>query len=533
MDISTIRSVTPQELPELCAKLRAYVLSTTATKAGHIASSLAVTELTVALHRLLDTPNDVLIWDVGHQAYVHKILCERGANFGQNRKFKGISGFPKRDESRFDAFGTGHSSTSISALAGMALGDINQGIQRKYVAVIGDGALTGGMAYEALNYIGSLGLNVTVVLNDNEMSIDPSVGALHMRQSYGEFFDALGWNYHHVINGNSVDELMAMLPEILSLKGPQLVHVKTQKTVIAEGPSGSKQFQDVFADELVAIAQQDAAVLAITPAMLSGSGLDQFQRAFPDRCFDVGIAEQHAVTMAAGMAASGAKPVVHLYSSFAQRAYDQIIHDVCLQNLPVVFCIDRAGLVGEDGATHHGAFDIAFLQTIPNLEILAPFDEPSLRASLRYALSKNGPVAIRYPKGAVPDSIISERDIEPIKLERGGKVVLCSFGKMTQIAMDLADLMSDSLAIDVIDMLSIKPLPNLDLSPYYIGITLEDGAVYNGAGVLLAQKHPNLKWTHFGLPDQFVEHGSNAELFSELKLDVQGILNQIKDGLES
>lgn len=400
-----IKSLAPEQLGLLANELREYVLQHVHDKAGHIKSSFGVAELSVALHYLLNTPEDVLIWDVGHQAYIHKALTGRLNQLPTIRQELGISGFPSREESPYDAFGTGHSSTALSALGGFAAADQLSGRTRKRVAVVGDGALTGGMAYEALNHLGELRADVLLVFNDNCASIDENVGALHQRQSYEDFFRSLGWQYTGPADGHQLPELLLPLQEALEQSGPRVLHVRTQKgrgyaPVLGSGEKANPAFQETLGQALDELAEKNPKLVVVSPAMISGAGLSGFQKRFPNRTFDVGIAEQHAVTFAAGLAAAGYRPICHLYSTFAQRAYDQIIHDVALQNLPVVFVLDRAGLVGEDGATHHGAFDLAFLRAIPNITLAAPAWPDELPALLNRALAANGPFVIRFPRSA-------------------------------------------------------------------------------------------------------------------------------------
>lgn len=397
--------MTPEQLGALANELREYILENVRDKAGHIQSSFGVAELTVALHHVLNTPEDVLIWDVGHQAYIHKALTGRLHQLPTIRSAGGISGFPAREESPYDAFGTGHSSTALSALGGFAAADSLSGRTRKRVAVVGDGAITGGMNFEALNHLGEQQADVLLVFNDNQTSIDNNVGALQKKGSYAAFFKSLGWSYAGPVNGHAVNELVPALKETLSNKGPWVLHVQTIKgkgyvQKLGSAEVANPAFQETLGQTLIELATTNSKLAVVSPAMISGAGLTDFQKQFPDRTFDVGIAEQHAVTFAAGLAAAGMRPVCHLYSTFAQRGYDQIIHDVALQKLPVVFVLDRAGLVGEDGATHHGAFDLAFLRAIPNLTISAPAWPDELPGLLKKALQADGPFVIRFPRSA-------------------------------------------------------------------------------------------------------------------------------------
>lgn len=556
-----LKTLPTAQLPQLCAELKRFVLETTAEKAGHIASSIAVTELTVALHFVFDTPTDILVWDVGHQAYIHKVITDRKNSFASNRKLGGLSGFTSRKESEFDPFGTGHSATSISAVGGFAQAAKLQNNQRKHIAVIGDGALTGGMAYEALNHLGATNLDVLVVLNDNEISIDPNVGALHQKQSYKDFFESLGWQYAGTADGHNTTDLVAALAAEKAKSGPRVLHVKTVKKSLAfwketlsieepstlnvqpstfnPQPSTTKLYQDIFADKLCDLAMADERIVAVTPAMLSGSSLTKFQEKFPQRTFDVGIAEQHAVTFAAGLAAGGQKPLIHLYSTFAQRGFDQIIHDVALQNLPVVFALDRAGLVGEDGATHHGAFDLSFLNGIPNLQILAPMTGAELERMLAYAFTQNSPVVIRFPRGSE-----APFRAEPLPLETGSfrvlktgvKTCVVSLGAIG-VAVEKALSSAEGENIGHIDLRFLKPWNDKKLaealSRYSTIFTAEEGAMRGGlrdAFSAWAQENlPHATVRGIGLPDQFVPHGSVEQLHASLMIDAEGIAAFMSD----
>ncbi|MDG2073287.1 MAG: 1-deoxy-D-xylulose-5-phosphate synthase, partial [Polaribacter sp.] len=432
-----LRKLKPEQLPVLAKELREFIIDIVATKEGHLGASLGVVELTIALHYLFDTPNDLLVWDVGHQAYGHKILTERKAVFDTNRRLNGISGFPKRSESNYDAFGVGHSSTSISAILGMAIASKLKGeIEKQHIAVIGDASIASGRAFEALNHAGVTDANVLVILNDNAIGIDPSVGALKeyltkvktdkRLAAQNNIIKALNFNYSGPIDGHNFEEILSELSRLKKVKGPKFLHIITTKgkglqqaeenqvQYHAPGKFDSKtgeiipkeqkiepiKYQDVFGKTLVELADKNDKIVGITPAMITGSSLNYLLEKYPERTFDVGIAEQHAVTLAAGMATQGIVPFCNIYSTFLQRAYYQIIHDVALQNLPVIFCLDRAGLVGEDGATHHGVFDLAYLRCIPNLIIFAPRNEVELRNIMYTAqLGLENPIAIRYPRG--------------------------------------------------------------------------------------------------------------------------------------
>lgn len=450
LTLSALRALPVEELPAACARVRRFALSQTREKAGHLAASLGVAELTVALHYVLNTPEDVLLWDVGHQAYVHKIITDRGSTFATQRKPGGLSGFPKREESPFDAFGVGHSSTALSAALGFWRADAATGRRRQRVAVVGDGALTGGMAFEALNDGGGVGADVLLILNDNGLSIEPTVGALARGGSsaYRGFFESLGWTYLDAglraentrmnsdipVDGNDCPAVVAALRAALSQPGPRVLHVRTHRPDPAEWgapekPAPEDAFQSLFADALVAAADADERIVALTAAMAPGAGLDRFRSVYPARFFDVGIAEQHAVTTAAALAAAGRKPVVSLYSTFFQRAVDQWIHDVALQNLPVVLCLDRSGWVGEDGPTHHGVFDVALLRSIPNTTVYAPRDGASLARMLQRALALNAPTVLRYPRGLAPhDDGLVESEEGALLLQKAGTGSLKSAG---------------------------------------------------------------------------------------------------------
>jgi 1-deoxy-D-xylulose-5-phosphate synthase len=550
-----LRSLSLEELKQLSAEVARFMLTNTGEKEGHMISSLAVTELTLALHYSFNTPTDILIWDVGHQAYIHKILTDRKATFHTNRKQGGISGFTSRSESRYDPFGAGHSSTSISAIGGFAQAAMQRNIRRKHIAVIGDGALTGGMAYEALNHLGTSDLDILLVLNDNEESIDQSVGALHEFQSYQTFFESLGWGYSGPVDGHNIALLTKHFKREKHNTGTRVLHVKTRKKALATWreelkiPAAKSQishrdnYQDIFAEKLIELAQRDDRIVAITPAMLGGSSLHRFQSRYPHRTFDTGINEQHAVTFAAGLAASGMKPLVHLYSTFAQRAYDQIIHDVALQRLPVVFALDRAGLVGEDGATHHGAFDLSFLNPIPNLQILAPMTGAELQRMLAYAFTQNGPVTIRYPRG-------NEKpfDGDPQKLESGSFRVLKTGEKICVVSLGTVGVHVEQAIVNLechdighIDLRFLKPWNDAQLADvlahYSTIVTAEEGSMRGGlrdsmAG-WLAVHHPEKKLIGIGLPDAFIGHGKPGELENQTGLGLRDIELLLRELLRS
>ncbi|MCS6968029.1 MAG: 1-deoxy-D-xylulose-5-phosphate synthase [Cytophagales bacterium] len=569
-----LRQLPLQELPQLCSQLRQFIIDHVSVYGGHLGASLGTVELTVALHYVLQTPEDVLIWDVGHQAYGHKILTGRRDQFHTNRQWKGIAGFPVRSESPYDAFGTGHASTSISAALGMANASWLLGNhQRVHVAVIGDGGLTAGMAFEALNHAAShlqRHLNLLVIVNDNGISIDANVGALHeeMQQwgtnnSSGNFFRSLKIPYYGIANGHEVIELVDLLRKLRQQNGLRLLHCRTVKgkglqlaeqnqtrwhatgkfdkvtgKALGQENSSAVKYQEVFGQTLLELAKQNPRIVAITPAMLSGASLNQMMHTFPERTFDVGIAEQHAVTFAAGLAAQGMLPYCHLYSTFAQRAYDQIIHDVCLQNLKVIFCIDRAGLVGADGATHQGAFDLAFLRCIPNLIIAAPMDEVELRHLLYTAQTEaiQQPFAIRYPRG---HGVLSHwrQPFQKIPvgkgrvLRQGGEIAVLSIGQVGNfVEQAILQLNSQGFAISHYDMRFVKPLDEVLLhqaAAHKAILTVEDGTIMGGFGsaVLewLSEHGYHLPVKRLGIPDEFIPHGEPAQQYRYCRFDVEHI----------
>lgn len=571
-----LRRLAPNQLPQLADELRHFILDAVSAYGGHLAASLGVVELTVALHYHFNTPDDRLIWDVGHQAYGHKILTGRRENFHTNRRKNGISGFPKRSESDFDAFGTGHASTSISAALGMALAAKMQGHhQRRHIAVIGDGALTGGMAFEALNQAAVEELSLLIVVNDNAMSIDPNVGgllqhllAIRNGQAQGpNWFEQLGMRYSGPVDGHDLNALLRAFSDYDKQGGVQIVHILTTKgkgyapaeadqlkwhaTGLFDKISGSQQavpnpkagpkYQDVFGQTLLELAHIDSRVFGITPAMPSGSGMNLLMQTLPDRARDVGIAEQHAVTLAAGLAAEGMVPFCAIYSTFLQRAYDQLIHDVALQKLPVIFCLDRGGLVGADGATHHGAFDLAYLQLIPNLIVAAPRNERELRNLLFTALQQRElPFAIRYPRGNGndPDWKQAFKLLPPGKGERlqsGQSATLISIGTMAEFVREAISGMAD---IGHMDMRYVKPLDTQLLQQAAqtpLIISVEDGCVSGGAGsaigAWLQANQYRGRFIALGLPDKFIDQGTQEELFAELGLDAAGIKAVLQQAL--
>jgi len=576
-----LRKLNPSQLPELAKELRAFIIDIVATKEGHLGASLGVIELTIALHYLFDTPNDLLVWDVGHQAYGHKILTERKDVFHTNRQLNGISGFPNRSENKYDAFGVGHSSTSISAILGMAIASKLKGeTEKQHIAVIGDASIASGMAFEALNHAGVSDANMLVILNDNAIGIDPAVGALKeyltkvktdkRLAAQNNIIKALNFNYSGPIDGHNFDEILSELTRLKKVKGPKFLHIITTKgkglqqaeenqvQYHAPGKFDSKtgeiipkevkvepiKYQDVFGKTLVELATGNDKIVGITPAMLTGSSLKFMLEEFPERTFDVGIAEQHAVTLAAGMATQGIIPFCNIYSTFLQRAYDQIIHDVALQNLPVIFCLDRAGLVGEDGATHHGVFDLAYLRCIPNLIICAPRNEVELRNIMYTAqLGLKNPIAIRYPRGKgvlidwqQPFTIIEIG--KGVCLRKGKGIAILSIGSIAKNVSEAIKQLDENSSVSHYDMRFIKPLDEKLLHTIFKSyskiITIEDGTISGGfgSGILEFASQNLYKNTikTMGVPDEFIHHGTVEELHKIVKIDVDSILNEIKKG---
>lgn len=569
-DPSQLRQLPPQALGQVADELREFLLQSVAASGGHLASGLGTVELTVALHYCFDTPQDSLVWDVGHQCYPHKVLTGRRAALGSIRKRPGLSGFLKRDESHHDSFGAGHSSTSISAALGMACAAQLQGRRSRAVAVIGDGALTAGLAFEALDHAGGLGADLLVVLNDNGMSISENVGALSRQlatQGRGEaddtrgFFRALGFDYHGPVDGHDVDGLVACLSALRDVPGPKLLHVMTRKgkgypaaeadpikyhgvtpfdpaVGLTAGKAAATTYTQVFGETVCELAAEDPRVVAVTPAMREGSGLVAFAKRFPDRYHDVGIAEQHAVTFAAGLATRGLRPVVAIYSTFLQRAYDQLVHDVCLQQLPVTFAIDRAGLVGPDGATHHGSLDNSFLRCVPGLVVMTPSSGSELRAMLRTAVDAGVPCAVRYPRTAAVGLAASGQPLpRALPLGRGelvrhgSGIALLVFGTLLDAAHDVAEIIDASVA----NMRYVKPLDEallLELAERHdILVTIEESAIAGGAGSavseFLAARGIDTPVLHLGLPDRPIEHGTREQCLQEAGLDVPGIFDAI------
>ncbi|MGB9429746.1 MAG: 1-deoxy-D-xylulose-5-phosphate synthase [Gammaproteobacteria bacterium] len=596
-----LRALPEADLKQVADELRAFLIETVSNAGGHFAAGLGVVELTVAMHYVFKTPYDRLVWDVGHQAYPHKVLTGRRDRLATIRKWKGLAPFPRRAESEYDTFGVGHSSTSISAALGMALAAKHKGEDRRVVALIGDGAMTAGMAFEALNHAGSLDANLLVILNDNDMSISGNVGALsnyfakvlsgrvysHIREggkkalsimppvrelarrseefmkgmvAPGTLFEELGFNYIGPVDGHDLYTLLKTLRNMRALKGPQFLHVVTRKGKgyapaeedpikwhgpaafdastghIQEKPATSPTYSEVFGEWLCDMAEQEPRLMAITPAMREGSGLVEYAKRFPGRYFDVGIAEQHAVTLAAGLACEGLKPVVAIYSTFLQRAYDQLVHDVALQNLPVLFALDRAGLVGPDGPTHAGSFDLTYMRCLPNLVLMAPADENECRQMLYTGMTLNQPAAVRYPRGRGPGVKIEKKmtalPIGKAELRRHGKkIALLAFGAMVEMARATAEALDATL----VNMRFVKPLDEallLALAAKHDSlVTIEDNAVAGGAGSavneLLIAHDLRTAILNLGIPDHFVEHGSREDCLKEVKLDAAGIRQSV------
>lgn len=560
-----LKKIPAGQLSQLSKEIREFILDTLSVKPGHLGAGLGVVELTIALHHYFKTPEDLLIWDVGHQCYPHKILTGRKKDFHSLRQLKGIAGFPARDESEFDVFGTGHSSTSISAITGMAIADKLQQKSNKHIAVIGDASIVSGMALEGLNHLGSTDLDVLIILNDNSIGIDPSVGALkeHLfaleNGQKHSFFEDLGFHYKGVIDGHNFDELFSAFDELEAVHKPKLLHIKTVKGkgyAIAEADqvkwhspglfnketgeiSKTSQnkisYQQIFGETISELMRQNEKIITITPAMLTGSNLVKSKLEFPDRVLDVGIAEQHAVTLAAGMATQGAVPYLAIYSTFLQRAYDQVIHDVALQNLPVVFCIDRAGIVGTDGATHHGYFDISFLRSIPNMIVSAPMDERDFQNLLYTAQFSDSPFAIRFPKGNSEAEVL-ELDFNPIEIGKaeeiksGTDVAILTFGTIgNRIQKVINEMNSDKFGH--YKFIFCKPLDEdlLDeiLEKYKTIITFEDGILNGGFGDAVleyaSEKAFKGKIIRKAYPDAFIPHGSVEELEKQIGLDEESI----------
>ena len=603
-DPADLRRLDANELPQLARELREFIISSVSRTGGHLSSNLGTVELAIALHYVFDTPRDRLVWDVGHQTYPHKILTGRREGMAKLRQWGGIAGFPRRVESEYDTFGTAHSSTSISAALGMAIAAKRKGEKRAVVAVIGDGAMSAGMAYEAMNNAGAADVDLLVILNDNDMSISESVGAFnnylarllsgrvyntvrrggkevlsrlppvkelarrweeHMKGMVlpGTLFEEFGFNYIGPIDGHDIDTLVKTLSNVRKLSGPQLLHVMTGKghgyaraeddpilyhgvtkfdpaVGIVPKPAGKPTYTQIFGDWLCDMAARDVRLIGITPAMREGSGLVRFSQEYPDRYFDVGIAEQHAVTFAAGLACEGLKPVVAIYSTFLQRAYDQLIHDVVLQNLPVVFAIDRGGIVGADGPTHAGSFDLTYLRCLPNTTVMAPADENECRQMLTTAFMLDTPAAVRYPRGAGPGVAI-ERELKPLAVGKGEirrdsrrrthRVGILAFGSMLHPALAAAEEIDATVA----NMRFVKPI-DTELITYLARthealVTVEENVVAGGAGSAVAEALAAAGFAvpilHLGLPDEFIDHGDPALLLTHCGLDAKGIAASI------
>jgi len=596
-----LRELKEAELPALADEVRAFIIETVSQTGGHLAASLGTVELTVALHYIFNTPDDRLVWDVGHQTYAHKILTGRRDRMTSLRQQGGLSGFPKRDESAYDTFGVGHSSTSISAALGMAVAAAREKSDRQVTAIIGDGALSAGMAFEALNNAGDMDANLLVILNDNDMSISDNVGAMsrylarvlsgrvytgmregskhvlsnvrpmwnlakraeeHMKGMLmpSTLFEELGFNYFGPIDGHNIPLLTRTMRVISRLEGPRFLHVITRKgkgyepaegdpctyhgvapfnpeTGKSENKPSGKTYTSVFGDWLCDMAEQDDRLMAITPAMSEGSGMIAFREKFPDRYFDVGIAEQHALTFAAGLACENLRPVVAIYSTFLQRAYDQVIHDICLQNLPVMMAVDRAGLVGADGPTHSGNFDLSFLRCLPNITLMAPADENECRRMLATGFTLDGPSAVRYPRGAGPGVKI-DHTMNPIELGKaeirrhGNRIAILAFGAMVKPSEEAAETMDAT----VVNMRFIKPLDH-DLvvkmaNSHQLLVTIEENTIAGGAGSavseVLTAAGIDMPLLHLGLPDEFLQQGSRERLLADCGLDAEGIRRTIR-----
>ena len=611
-----LKKLDQRQLSQVCEELRDFIIDIVSVYGGHFGASLGVTELTVALHYVFNTPHDQLVWDVGHQAYGHKILTGRREIFHTNRKYKGLSGFPKRGESPYDAFGVGHSSTSISAALGMAEASRQKDEERQHIAVIGDGAMTGGLAFEGMNHAGVSNANLLIILNDNCMSIDPNVGALKdyltditTSHTYNKFrdeiwkllgkvskfgpnaqeiaakvensvkslllkqsnlFESLNLRYFGPIDGHDVNHMVDVLKDLKDIPGPKILHCLTVKgkgydlaekdqtkwhapgtfdkitgainKKVNDTPQPPK-YQDVFGHTLVELAKKNEKIVGITPAMPSGSSMKIMMDELPDRAYDVGIAEQHAVTFSAGLATQGMIPFCNIYSTFMQRAYDQVIHDVCLQNLPVVFCMDRAGVAGADGPTHHGAYDIAYMRCIPNMVVSAPMNEEELRSLMLTASKHNGPFSIRYPRGA---GVMPKWRTEPVQLEigkgrqviEGEDIAILTIGHVGNFALEaVEELQSEGVSPAVFDMRFVKPLDEELLESimenYPSIITVEDGCLMGGFGSSVLEFAADHQYTNrikrLGIPDAIIEHGEQAQLQAECGYDKSAIKSAVEE----
>ncbi|MGB5623087.1 MAG: 1-deoxy-D-xylulose-5-phosphate synthase [Gammaproteobacteria bacterium] len=601
-DPRDLRALPEETLVALSEELRDFLIQTMGRTGGHFAANLGTVELAIALHYVFDTPHDRIVWDVGHQSYPHKILTGRRGRLSTIRQLDGLAPFPNRSESEYDTFGVGHSSTSVSAALGMAIAAASKSEERRVVAVIGDGAMTAGLAYEALNHAGSLNVDLLVILNDNDMSISENVGAMsnylakvlsgklystiregskklirrmptvwelarrseeHVKGMVlpGTLFEELGMNYVGPVDGHDLGVMVQTLSNLRDLNGPQLLHVMTRKgqgygpaekdPILWHGPgpfdpstgeiikktSSGPSYSKIFGDWLIDMAEADPTIIGITPAMREGSGMVEFERRFPDRYFDVGIAEQHAVTLGAGMACEGMRPVVAIYSTFLQRAYDQLIHDVALQNLPVLFAIDRGGLVGADGPTHHGAYDLSYLRCVPNMVVMAPADENECRQMLYTGARLDQPAAVRYPRGTGPgreiEQIMNALPIGQAELRRQGhELALLAFGAMVPVAEKAGELLDAT----VVNMRFVKPLDEALLvklaRSHKAFVTLEDNAVAGGAGSaineLMAARGLMPAILNLGIPDRFIEHGSREQCLAAAGLDLDAVLTAIR-----
>jgi len=606
--VSDLKALYEDQLPQLATEMRQYLIETLAPIGGHLGAGLGVVELTIALHYLFDSPRDKIVWDVGHQAYPHKILTGRLSGIPTIRQKDGLCGFTKRSESEHDPFGAGHASTSISAAYGMACGRDLSGEHNNVIAVIGDGALTGGMAFEALNHAGARNNNMLVILNDNEMSIAPNVGAMssylariitgkpytqakdtakrilgklpgaldaakrveeHVKGMItpGTLFEEMGFRYIGPIDGHDFEHLLPTLANCKELSGPMLLHTITKKglgfspaeedpetwhglgpyNVQTGQPHKSEgkppSYTEVFAGTLADLADADDRIVAITAAMPGGTGLSRFARRHPERCFDVGIAEQHAVTFAGGLSVAGKRPFVTIYSTFMQRAYDQIIHDICIQNLPVTFCMDRAGIVGADGATHTGMFDIAFMRSLPNMTVMAPKDEAELKHMLATALTINGPVSIRYPRGNGYGVALTKPEVLPVGqseiLEHGEDGLVIAVGNRVRDALSAVEILrqQDGRAFTLLNLRFIKPLDEKTIRAHLNAdkplVIVEEGVALGGIGEQIAALALRAGWhgpfIHIAMPDTFPPHGTQAEILHELGLDADGIVTRLRN----
>lgn len=600
-----VRKLPESDLAALAKELREFLLYSVSRSGGHFAAGLGTVELTIALHYLFNTPDDNLVWDVGHQAYPHKILTGRKGKMHTIRQWDGLAPFPKRAESEYDAFGVGHSSTSISAALGMAIAARQTGSRRKSVAIIGDGGLTAGMAFEAMNHAGDVGVDLLVILNDNNMAISPNVGALSNRFAQilsgklyktvkdgsklvlskvpnaldiaryaeehvkglltpGILFEEFGFNYIGPIDGHDLPTLVSTLRNIRELKGPQFLHIITKKGkgyapaeaepikyhgvtafdpvkgIVPSGKSSAPTYSKIFGDWICDMSEMDRRVVVITPAMREGSGLVEYEQRFPDRYFDVGIAEQHSVTVAAGMACSGLKPVVAIYSTFLQRAYDQLIHDVVVQNLPVLFAIDRAGCVGADGPTHNGSYDISFMRCLPNMVIMTPADENECRQMLYTGIQIDGPASVRYPRGGGPGvEVAKEMTALPIgKAEirsQGKRVAILAFGAV----LEFVQAAGDELGATVVNMRFVKPIDEALIlkmaASHDLIVTVEENVIQGGAGEavnhVLVENGVTQSIVNFGLPDRLIQHGSRDDMLDDVGMNQEGLIELIQHHL--